>query len=235
MKYINFVISGVVVVASMLTPNLAFSKDGAELVNQEIDKYKSSEILKDLIKNAKFSPPYEDISPLIQFAKTCKEEFFNQYPLHAQYAQIIVKQDALALANSNINGMLSSVIEKSGGLVSLSDYVTQDVIYLYNIRNRSVGIAAENAKKLYNEFERSSQIKKLSTFMKPIQDNNQSEKLTQKEKIELKVTFLCGLNDIYYTAFGGVEYSNSVDVFPTVKRLLHSKTMNSLKSFMGNN
>lgn len=227
--------SGVIVVTSLLLLNLIFSKSGAELAIQDIEKYKSSKIIKDLLNNRKFSPPYEDISPLIQLAKTCKEEFFNQYPLHAQYAQINVKQEALALANSSVNGMLSGVIESSGGLVSLSDYVTQDVIYLYNIRNRSVGVAEENAKKLYNEFERSSQVKKASKFMKPIQDKKQFEKLTEKEKVELKVTVMCGLNDMYYTALGGVEYSNSADVYPTVKRLLHSKTMNSLKSFMGNN
>jgi len=227
--------SGVIVVTSLLLLNLVFSKSGAELAIQDIEKYKSSKIIKDLLNNRKFSPPYEDISPLIQLAKTCKEEFFNQYPLHAQYAQINVKQEALALANSSVNGMLSGVIESSGGLVSLSDYVTQDVIYLYNIRNRSVGVAEENAKKLYNEFERSSQVKKASKFMKPIQDKKQFEKLTEKEKVELKVTVMCGLNDMYYTALGGVEYSNSADVYPTVKRLLHSKTMNSLKSFMGNN
>ncbi|EOG7752148.1 hypothetical protein ACLIOB_002749 [Vibrio cholerae] len=203
---------------------LASAKD----VFRYYQDHSNSEILKDLIDEQTFAPPYETIEPLIGLAKVCKEEFFDEEPVFRTYSQIMAKQDYLATASSASRSVLDGFIHNSGGITSLYDYVSEDFIYLANVRHRTD--SKQVASKIYNQFDNSPQVKKAFEKMAALSDEKIASTLSKEEAMNLSITYICGLTDMYYTVLGGVEYSNSIEAPAGVKRQIHRATMDSKMS-----
>ncbi|MBY7924711.1 hypothetical protein KW453_20890 [Vibrio fluvialis] len=201
------------------TLSLASAKD----VITYYHAHSNSEILQDLISQNTFAPPYETIEPLIALAKVCKEEFFDEEPVFRTYSQIIAKQDYLATASSARRSILDGFIQNSGGIISLYDYVSEDFIYLVNVRDRTD--SKQVASNIYAQFENSPQVKKAFKKMAALSDEKIASTLSKEEVINLSTTYICGLTDLFYTVLGGIEYSNSVETLAGVKRQIHRAAM----------
>jgi len=206
-----------------------FGKNNIEKFRDDLAQNSETEIMKDLLVKRKFSPPYKDIAPLVNLAKSCKTNVFDEYPMEAEYSRIGAKQEILGTATSNTSTVLKDFIRKSGGVTALSDYISPDLIYIYNVQNRSSNQAGKSADKIYAEFEKSPQVKKAQKWMEKFMKAKDSNGEGQKKALAItNMIKVCNIIDLYYTALGGVEYSNSADIYPSVKRALHRGTMSSL-------
>lgn len=206
-----------------------FGKNNIEKLRDDVAQNAKTEIMEDLLVKRKFSPPYKNIGPLVNLAKSCKTNIFDKYPMEAEYSRVGAKQEILGTATSNTSTMLKGFIRKSGGVTALSDYISPYLIYIYNVQNRSSSHAGKSADKIYAEFEKSPQVKKAQKWMKDFMKAQKSNDEEQKKAFEItSITIWSSKIDLYYTALGGVEYSNSADIYSSVKRALHSGTMSSL-------
>ncbi|QJY41233.1 hypothetical protein HND97_15715 [Vibrio cholerae] len=66
--------------------------------------------------------------------------------------------------------------------------------------------------------------------MAALSDEKIASTLSTEEAMNLSITYICGLTDMYYTVLGGVEYSNSIEALACVKQQIHRATMDSKMS-----
>lgn len=175
-----------------------------------------SELLTDLLDKNKYAPPYQDYEPLIRSAKTCKEAFFDNEPMLVEYLRIGIKEEALGLAAGR-NGVLSEIIKNSGGTIALSEEITPEIIYLYNLRMSK----NKSAEKAYNKFKKSPQVTKTEDFLNNIL---KTKEVSNDEKLKSIMFQVCLQIDLSYTMLGGTEYSNTADIYPNVKKIVRSQS-----------
>lgn len=175
-----------------------------------------SELLTDLLEKRKYAPPYQDYAPFIRSAKICKEDFFDNEPLLLEYFRISAKDEALGLAAGR-NGVLSEIIKNSGGTIALSEEITPEIIYLYNLRMSK----NKSAEKAYNKFKKSPQVTKTEDFLKKFLG---TKEISNSEKLKSTLFRVCAYIDFSYSMLGGTEYSNTADIYPNVKKLIRSQS-----------
>lgn len=140
-----------------------------------IEKFESSELLKDITKNNYFSPPYESMSDLKYLSKYCNM-FFDDVGVSKGYRKIIARNEYLAFAAGQ-DSVIGNFIKKSGGSSVFHDYVTREFTSLINLRESSA--SSKIAKHLFGEHSRSPQMIKLEKQLE-----KSLEKLSPKIKIK---------------------------------------------------
>ncbi|CAH8185690.1 hypothetical protein [Vibrio aestuarianus] len=164
MKVINIFLSATVIFSAN---SFAFLETGDEKVFSFLEDNKSDVMLADVANNT-FIPPYQSDAVFKKAVSMCRNYVFSDsYKLGA--AKILARNEFLGYA-SNYDGLVGEVIENSGGINQLFNTVEYDVVMLNTYRNDTSSRNAAIAQVRMNE--RSPQVKKVSSWIKSLQDKD---------------------------------------------------------------
>jgi hypothetical protein len=227
----KFIIAGAIFTVLISAPPAmaSFFKSPSEKVLEHFKKLRDDQLILDLMQG-KFIPPYESTDSLVDTARLCKQEFFDKDRVSKEYAMIMARSEYLGIPSKKTAGLVDDLFTNSGGLSALYDYISGDIVYLFKARNRKQ--AEQVAAEMFNAYMDSPQVKKLEKQISLLEDES-----TEIEKRKtMQAVALCGVFDVYYVVFGGVEYSVSIDSLRGIKRQIHSgvmgKTMSDLEALM---
>ncbi|MBF4243330.1 hypothetical protein, partial [Vibrio anguillarum] len=130
----------------LLYPTCSLGSESKDVINF-LSENESAEIISDFMKN-NFSPPYEDTKPLFHLVEKCSY-YFQSNPTLDTYLKVMAKNEFLGFAagfsadSSNQNSQIGTLVQNSGGVIALHDYVSSDFAYLMNASGYARRVANE--------------------------------------------------------------------------------------------
>ncbi|MBE3659063.1 hypothetical protein BOO92_20585 [Vibrio navarrensis] len=207
----------------LLYPTCSLGSESEDVMTF-LSENKGAEIISDFMKNT-FSPPYEDTKPLFQLVEKCSY-YFQSNPTLDTYLKVMAKNEFLGFAagfsadSSDQNSQIGMLVQNSGGVIALHDYVSSDFAYLMS--------ASEHTRRIANEFFQqhsdSPQNKKLSKYLLQLKDEN----ISLDKKKDISFFYFCSMSDIYYTILGGINYSRTHETLSLISQQLQLKVRNEL-------
>lgn len=152
-------------VISFCTNAFAFFETENEKVKNFMQEHaKSDALLKDLLVNEVFIPPYKSNAVYQKAIRLCRSGVFSD-PYTLGMGKLLMRNEFLGYAASS-GSLTGSLIKNSGGINQLFNSVEYDVVMLNTYKNDNSSRKVANA--LFNKDTGSLQAKKVSKWMEEI-------------------------------------------------------------------